>query len=291
MKQEIRGELLAEGKTKRVYATLHDSLAVILESKDDITKHDNPDETEILPGKGALCNYTTVRVFELLEENKVATAYLEWDSDNSFVAYKVAMLPLEIVVRNKGYGSWLERNPHIHPKLGQKAVEFKEAVFELFLKTTSGRLEHGGAVIIEGLNQQANDPWIPHPYAAEWAIRYSKLPLTDPAGDLPFVIDPQSILGKISIQAITALAFRVNEVLTRAWKNLGYDLIDFKMEVGMTANGELVVADVLDADSWRLWNAEGEAFDKQLFRDGKSLTLILERYQIVADLASRFFCG
>ena len=46
------------------------------------------------------------------------------------------------------------------------------------------------------------------------------------------------------------------------------DLVDFKLEFGYDAHGELFLADELSPDNMRLWKkGSKERFDKDLFRD------------------------
>ena len=77
-------------------------------------------------------------------------------------------------------------------------------------------------------------------------------------------------------------------VLEGAWNTLGYRLIDFKIEFGIDTEGNLVVADVIDNDSWRLRTADWKELSKQNFRDGHPLKDVQENYVHVAQIANQF---
>jgi phosphoribosylaminoimidazole-succinocarboxamide synthase len=69
------------------------------------------------------------------------------------------------------------------------------------------------------------------------------------------------------IGAIRGLAFRVNEVLSSFFLKRGIRLIDFKLEFGKTATGDLVLADEISPDTCRFWDAAtNEKLDKDRFR-------------------------
>ena len=63
------------------------------------------------------------------------------------------------------------------------------------------------------------------------------------------------------------------EILEKAWKKFDVDLIDMKIEVGINQNKEIVIADVIDNDSWRIWpNGDPKKkLDKQSFRDSEKI--------------------
>jgi phosphoribosylaminoimidazole-succinocarboxamide synthase len=69
------------------------------------------------------------------------------------------------------------------------------------------------------------------------------------------------------IKAIKAISFKVNEVLSSFFYNKGVRLIDFKLEFGRTASGELLLADEISPDTCRFWDAKtNEKLDKDRFR-------------------------
>ena len=69
------------------------------------------------------------------------------------------------------------------------------------------------------------------------------------------------------IDQITAMAFKVNDVLKKFFSEVGVTLVDFKLEFGKTADGKLVLADEISPDTCRLWDSKtGEKLDKDRFR-------------------------
>ena len=72
---------------------------------------------------------------------------------------------------------------------------------------------------------------------------------------------------KEEIEKIMSMAFRINEVLKEYFKSIGVKLVDFKLEFGRTADGEIVLADEISPDTCRFWDAEtNEKLDKDRFR-------------------------
>ena len=63
------------------------------------------------------------------------------------------------------------------------------------------------------------------------------------------------------------LGLRVNEILVPFFDEKGVILVDFKIEVGRDANGNLMLADEISPDTCRFWDKEtGEKLDKDRFR-------------------------
>ena len=69
------------------------------------------------------------------------------------------------------------------------------------------------------------------------------------------------------IDQITAMSFKINEVLKKFFSEVGVTLVDFKLEFGKTTDGKLVLADEISPDTCRLWDSKtGEKLDKDRFR-------------------------
>ena len=69
------------------------------------------------------------------------------------------------------------------------------------------------------------------------------------------------------IDLIQKYAFMVNDLLKGFMKEIGIDLVDFKLEFGKTADGKIVLADEISPDTCRFWDSKtGEKLDKDRFR-------------------------
>jgi len=69
------------------------------------------------------------------------------------------------------------------------------------------------------------------------------------------------------IDLIESYTAKVNEALKAFFAAKKLNLIDLKVEYGITPDGELLLADELSPDNYRLWDADtGEKMDKDLFR-------------------------
>ena len=96
-------ELIYEGKAKKVFS--HDDLdKVIIEFKDDATAF-NALKKAKFDGKGKLNCLISARIFEFLIKKNIPTHFIELKNENTMIARKIKVIPLEIVLRNIAYGS------------------------------------------------------------------------------------------------------------------------------------------------------------------------------------------
>ena len=96
-------QLIYEGKAKKVFSH-EDSNKVIIEFKDDATAF-NALKKAKFKGKGKLNCLISARIFEHLIKNKIPTHFLKLENENTMIAQKIRIIPLEIVLRNIAYGS------------------------------------------------------------------------------------------------------------------------------------------------------------------------------------------
>ena len=105
--------LIYEGKAKKVFS--HDDTdKVIIEFKDDATAF-NALKKEKFEGKGKLNCLISARIFEILIKKNIPTHFIELENENTMIAKKIKVIPLEIVLRNTAYGS-LCKQTTIKPK-------------------------------------------------------------------------------------------------------------------------------------------------------------------------------
>src|SRR5829696_7127836 len=116
----------------------------------------------------------------------------------------------------------------------------------------------------------------------------------DPLVDAEWIVE-HGVATADEIDRLTQVGRRVFETLEAAWAKQDVQLVDLKIEFGRDADGNLLVADVIDNDSWRIWpGGRKEAMlDKQVYRDTTDVTDdalrgVLTKYQQVAALSDEF---
>ena len=72
---------------------------------------------------------------------------------------------------------------------------------------------------------------------------------------------------KEELDQIASMSFKINDFLKKYFKSINIDLVDFKLEFGKTADGQIGLADEISPDTCRFWDATThEKLDKDRFR-------------------------
>jgi phosphoribosylaminoimidazole-succinocarboxamide synthase len=111
----------------------------------------------------------------------------------------------------------------------------------------------------------------------------------------PAEIVAAGIASAAEVEQMADLGRKVFLVLEQAWAAQDVTLVDAKIECGRTPDGALVVADVIDNDSWRIWPGgdKTQMLDKQVYRnatevDDAVLAGVRRRYEAVVERTAHF---
>ena len=103
------------------------------------------------------------------------------------------------------------------------------------------------------------------------------------------------VAARLEVAAMRETGRQVFLALEGAWADQDVRLVDCKIEFGRTADGGLLVADVIDNDSWRIWPGgdKDRMLDKQIYRNMPEVTDarladLLAKYATVAAMTDKF---
>ncbi len=115
------------------------------------------------------------------------------------------------------------------------------------------------------------------PIVIEWCYK------SDALGDPPLNDATAVALGLATpdeLETLFELSAEINDALGPYFEERGLELVDFKLEFGRSADGEILLGDEISPDTCRLWDVEsGERLDKDRFR--RDLGGVEEAYQEV----------
>ena len=84
------------------------------------------------------------------------------------------------------------------------------------------------------------------------------------------IIKALGIATQEEIDILTEKALKINEILSEFFADAGIILVDYKVEFGKDADGNILLGDEISPDGCRLWDSETlDMLDKELFRKGK----------------------
>jgi phosphoribosylaminoimidazole-succinocarboxamide synthase len=115
----------------------------------------------------------------------------------------------------------------------------------------------------------------------------------DALGDPILTEDHIEVLELANAEEVALLkekALNVNAILRGFFKELGINLVDFKLEFGKDDSGHILLADEISPDTCRLWDMEtNEKLDKDVFR--RDLGNLTDAYEnILARLGGQTVC-
>ena len=160
-------------------------------------------------------------IMRLLEKKGIPTHFVEELSDRETVVKKVAILPLEVIIRNISAGHFAQRYGV------DEGIVFPQPTIEFSYK-----------------NDDLHDPLLNSYHAIALGLATRE-----------------------EIEKVKKMSFEINDIMKEYFASLGVTLVDFKLEFGKTADGQIVLADEISPDTCRFWDAKtGEKLDKDRFR-------------------------
>lgn len=226
-------QLIYTGKAKDIYTTSDENVIKSV-YKDQATML-NGARKETIEGKGVLNNQISSLIFAKLNAAGVETHFIEQISDTEQLNKRVAIIPLEVVLRNVTAGSFSKR-------FGvEEGIALETPIVEFYYK-----------------NDDLDDPFINDEHVKFLGIASDE-----------------------EIAYIKAETRRINELLKDWFNQIGLKLIDFKLEFGKDKDGKIILADEFSPDNCRLWDAQGNHMDKDVFR--RDLGSLTDVYKVVLE--------
>lgn len=250
---------LAEGKTKIICENPDDAKTVFMVFKDDITAGDGV-KHDVLEGKALLDWQTNRDIFEYLNRMGIETHYIGSPQEKVNLVKKLdTKINLEVVTRRVAAGSILKW----------------------------GNVKEGDRF----------DPMITQ-------FHYKDDFLHDPMLDKGFIDHIIRDKGSQEFAAMKAMNEKVFVLLEKAFAQFKVQLIDFKLEYGIVG-GKVLLIDEITGGSFRLWPFAKEnpnlnqanvlseldpsgRLDKDIYRRGEELSKVKSKFQVIADMTSKF---
>ncbi len=251
-----KGVEIARGKTKVLYENPGQPDQLVVAQTDQISAGDGARKNEIA-GKGRLAAQTTARVFRLLNLCGLPTHYQSGgeDDDDNEMLVRRCNM-IPLEVVVRGVAAGSFARRNPGIARGMLMVP---RVIEFFFKDDAN-----------------HDPMIS-----------------------PEEIISRGIANPAEVGAMSEIARLTFDILAHAWRKRDVLLVDLKIEFGRLTSGpdkgQLVIADVIDNDSWRIWpqGREDRMLDKQMYRnletvDDAALARVKAAYEEVAELVGTF---
>jgi phosphoribosylaminoimidazole carboxylase/phosphoribosylaminoimidazole-succinocarboxamide synthase len=251
-----KGSEVGRGKTKVLFEHPERADALVIVQQDQISAGDGA-KRHVIEGKGRLAAITTARIYRLLNACAIPTHFLGGGEDEDRNEMLVRRCEMiPIEVVVRGVAA----GSYVKRNPGVKAgTVLAPRLVEYFFKDDAN-----------------HDP------------QYTPERIVD-----------ESIATTAELAQMTDLARLVFDVLAHAWRRHDVLLVDLKVEFGRakTEDGEaqILLADVIDNDSWRIWPAGDQSLmlDKQIYRNmaapsADDLGIVKSKYEEVAEMVGTF---
>lgn len=86
------------------------------------------------------------------------------------------------------------------------------------------------------------------------------------------------LLTKNELETLIEISLKVDEALTNLFTLKGLTLVDMKLEFGRDKDRNLVLADEISGDTFRVLDENGKHLDKEVFRKFKDVNLMMRVY-------------
>ena len=297
----VNNNILTEGKTKLIQKGNHAHTIKIV-TKDFLTGGDAARKEEIID-IGIQKTKQASTVFKMLEFNNISTSFIELISQNTMLCDECEMLPLEFVVRRYAWGSFLLRNNQYKKDI-KNPHRFDKPVWEIFHKHSAVMPPH----VNEPMQMEENKARDKFLKDGEWALgvytdpyikigdQWELYSAKDPIAGKSLMSTPSLLNAEELNKAVNNIIVPSFEALENNWMKIStvdgpVHLVDIKFELGFrTKDKVLVLSDVVDNDSWRIWpgGRPDKQLDKQSFREGENLSNVSNKYQLVTELTNQF---
>ena len=225
-----KGEMLYEGKAKRLYATDRAD-RLIMEFKDSLTAFDAV-KKDTLVGKGAINNEVSALIMQRLNDAGIETNFImQLDPVHSLVK-KVEIVMIEVIVRYEAHGSFCRRYG------AEAGAPFNPPLVEIGYK-----------------NDELHDPWITDDIAAHMGLA-----TRDETAQIRYMalVTGEKLREIYASQGVKLLDFKLEFGRYTPCDDAGNLLPE---------QTRIILADEVTPDTCRLVDLEtGEKLDKDLFR-------------------------
>jgi len=266
----ILGQKLFDGTTKTIYSVIDQPSLICIHRKDN---YDPTGSILTIPGtrrasidntfrfnnqqqnrnnisnsntentsKGILTTSITTCVYEILREASIPTFYVAPHPQlDMFIAKKCTMIPILWIIRRLANETYIKRNPEI-----VNGHRFIPPIIEIYYKRHSMMYKRFDDNLEFDRENQFDDYDSDSDQCISSIWSYEQLLNTN--------IDTENVkISRIDIEYMYEICCTIFDILEHVWMVKKHcQLIDLKIEFGITTTKEIVVANVYDVETWNI---------------------------------------